>query len=268
MKEKKRFKKGCIKNSLIILFIVIATGVIALFVILGALGGSAGDAKLNELLNREYSIPFADKITTMQEQETQLKLVQNFVLSDGSNILTNGEFDFDKFSSDLTRLQSDISLTGYDFAVLANCVLGSLASDDFVNIFKLIDFNLQTVESSNTTYINYRATLKIDLTSLKSQRALEKLPDFVYITFDTTLDTKMSLDNMLVGLNLQINRLTGDDNAYAVEKLMELLGLTQNDINSVAKFPVDYFVEQVKIWQANFSIENSMFLLTKIKKYA
>lgn len=260
---KLHLKKGCVKKGLIVLVVIVTTIIIALIIIANTLGGNTEDARLKELLNRDYSISFTDKITETQTQSTKTLLTENLILSNGSSIITNGDIDIDKLFSNDVRIKNSFEMTGYDFAVFANFILSLTASNDnkiYSNLLKIIDFTMQSVDTSNTTLINYRATFKIDLNNLSSSN---ELPSNIYVTIDATVDSKLSIDKMLINHSIQINRLTGDDNTYAVNAIKEMFNFSNDDLVSIAKAPIDLLVERSKIWGASFKIVGSNFVFTK-----
>ena len=254
-KERKKDKKGCLKNSLIAGLILLVVVLVVVMLVLNLLNQkSTTDARLTELLNQQYT-SFQDYIGDEQTTTMRQKIGSAVVMRDGSSVIVNNAIDFDKLFSTVSYFRDELHLTGYDIGAILNELFGSLSVEQYIEV---IDLQLDMV---STERLAYSVIFKVNLSALANifPFAVSDLPDEIFVTLNATYNTLAPSSSAIESANLRINRLSGDDNTYAVQQLSSYFEITNDDVYAVAAYPFDLIREYLSSWNAIFNISNNMF---------
>ena len=258
-KEKKE-RKGCLKNSLIFALILVVSVLVILGIVLGALREDNGDARLEELLNRTYSTAFVDRVSETQMAATRAKVNSSVRLVNGASVVQNGVIDFELLLSNDAIFYTALELTGLDMAGLINDYFVSAGVEDCV---KTIDFTMQTID---TRQIECSATFSINLENLSRQIpfSTSRLPSVIYLTVSANYIPVVQNADMVQNITFQINRLTGDDNIYALETLLSGFEIEQSELEEVVCYPFKIIREQMPSKNLSLDISQNMFILAPL----
>ena len=257
-REKKKERKGCLKNSLIAGFILLVVVLVVAMLILNLLNQkSTTDAHLTELLNQQYT-PFSNYIDDEQMITMRQKIGDAVVMNDGTAVVVNSALDFEKLFSENSHFRADLHLTGHDIGAVLNELFGSLSVERYIQV---VDLQLDMV---STQRLDYSVIFKVDLSALAGivSFAVSDFPNEIFVTLNATYNTLAPSANAIENASLRINRLSGDDNTYAVSQLSRYFKITNDDIYAAAAYPFDLIRQYLSTWNASFDISNNMFNFT------
>ena len=259
-KNDKKKRKGCLKNSLIFMLILVVCVLVIVGVILGGVREDNGDVRLSELLNRTYSAPFVDRVNDTQMAVTRSKINSSVRESNGASVIQNGVVDFDRLLSNEAVYHSVLELNGLDMAVLINDYFTSANIQDCV---KAIDFTMQSIDARQ---IECSATFSINLENLALLLpfSVGDLPSIIYLTVSANFIPVVQVSEMVQNINFQINRLTGEDNTYALNALLEDLDIEQSELEEAVRYPFELIREQMPLKNLGLDISQNMFILTPL----
>lgn len=253
--EKKKNRKGCLKNSLIAGFILLVVVLVVAMLILNLINQKSPiDARLSELLNQQYT-EFNDYIDDAQMTATRQKIGSAVVMKDGTSVIVNNAIDFDKLFSTYSYFRDELHLSGHDLGAILNDLFLSLSVSQYIEV---VDLQLDMVSSQQ---LDYSVIFKLNLNTLNNlfPFAVDNLPNDVYVTLNATYNTLVPGDNAIESASLRINRLSGDDNTYAVQQLSSYFEVTNDDVFDAAAYPFDLIRQYLSSWNAVFNISANMF---------
>lgn len=258
MKNKDK-KKGCIKSGLLAILILVLVGITTFLILSNALR-TEQDTRLIEVLGREYTM-FSDKITDTRVDNFNAK-INSKMTNITEPLIIDNQLNTIAFYSSNTRVQNSLVLNNFDLAVLANYTLSnSIYNANTASAFiKVISLDLSTRTAENE--VDFVAVLQINLSNsaLAFGFSAQKLPETIYVTLSSTYSLVQPQNSAVMSVALQVNRLIGEDNAYAVEKLLLMFGKTDDYAKTMASTPFAIIRECCSNWNAIFSAKDNTFV--------
>lgn len=251
-------KKGCIKSGLLAIFIFILVG-ITTFLILSNGFKTEQDSQLIELLGREYTAN--DKITDTHVERFNAK-INSSMTNVSENLIVDNQLNTVAFYSSNTRVQNNLVLNNYDLAVLANYTLNRVICNTNTASTFIKVINLELTTHTAEKEIDFVAGLQINLSNsaLAFGFSAQKLPETIYVTLSATYSLTQSPSTAVLSASLRINDLKGEDNIYAVKKLLSMFGKTTDYPKTMASAPFTIIRECCKNWNAVFTAKDNTFV--------
>ena len=257
----KRSKRGCLKFALLLILVVVAVVIVTIFIIVDNFDSNDSyDIRLTELLGREFT-PFYTTVDENDVSDFNAKITQNVAAINGTPLVVNGVLDVETFISSNVMFRDSLSLDCDDIAVFANdffAVQDAAVDGLSNNIFKIINLSLELVNDNpdGMQRVQYSAIFQIDLSLFSVVLPIQSssVPSNMYVTLSATYNLNAQTQNAVESCSLQINRLSGDDNTYAVEQILNVFELSTNDIPALARAPFEYISRQCATWGVNFSV--------------
>lgn len=259
---KNKNRKGCLKNGLLALAVVVAVLLITTMILLNLSKENTFDNRLIQVLNREYSTQFIDKIDNTKINSFNTKINTCVQKQNGDSLIINNSLDLEKFFSDNIILKSTLSLNNFDIAVLTNYIFGSLSSQNVNDLLKI--FNLE-ISATSENVLEYVATLQLNLINFCNlvKYNSKNLPEIIYITLSATCDLTQNPSKTIIGASVQINRLIGEDNTYAVTQILKMMNKDTQYIYTIANKPFNVLREIIENFNCKFKVENNCFVFEK-----
>jgi len=251
-------KSSCLARSIYIgitLLIVIAACIVAVVHTVNSVPESEKEMnRFVQLISREYD-EFDTTIGEADIKSFKNKIINKVSLSEGE--LYSGEkFNLDGFLSENLAVNEDFSLTFTDLAVLLNYNWNE-------NIVSAIDYSVKCVNSE----VSWSVVLCVNFSKLsEDEKANSKAPSMLYVTFNATVNVDKDWDTTaVVKYSAQVNRLTGEDNEFAVKKVCELLKLNEQKLKEDAIYPFTFCNTQSSVWKTDLAFlkNNCTFKFTK-----
>ena len=259
--NKNKKTKGCWKSGLLALMVFVVAVIFAVIFLINLSNENSNDARFVELLNREYSA-FVDKIDNSKISTLNNKINQSLETKDGNSLIYEGELDVKQFFSANINLKNQLILNNYDLAVLGNYFLGNAETfSTFAGLFtKIINLDLNTRMTDNE--IDYVAVFQVNLKTAGQIYGFntQNLPEVIYVTLSATYNLTYNPSNAITSAYLQINRLIGEDNKYAVAKVLELFDKNEEYISIMAYKPFDILKQIIAFWKVQFVAADNCFV--------
>ncbi len=236
---------GCIKNGIWITLGILLVATVCIFTVCSSMPkGDDELVRLLELLDREFT-PYSVEITEQDKTEFNTK-VQNSAICSRGDLIVNGKLDVDKFLSSDTTIYENLSLTPKDLAILLDYRINENAN---VNICSA------SIEGDRS-FLSWTLIFKLNITNKQTTEAEPNLlGKDIYVKFQSTIRKSTDTGQWQVfEYNIVINRLSGEDNEFAVNKLLSLLDISTKTLNEYALYPITFAKKQASIWNVNFDI--------------
>ncbi|MBR4270864.1 MAG: hypothetical protein IKQ31_04270 [Clostridia bacterium] len=238
-------RDGCVKKGLIAAFSLVLIGVVCILTVCHSMPKEDEElTRLLDLLNKDY-IPYVNEITQQDRAEFDSKIQNNVVCANGE-LYTNKKLNVDQFlSSDIT-LNQNLSFTPKDLAILLGY---SWQEDNIVDIYSASMY-------SEDSMINWILIFKLNVNNAfeESNILTEKLGKDVFIKFSAKVYRNGDIGEwQAFQYNVQVNKLSGANNDFAVKKILEILKIETKTLKAYAVYPFSFCKKQANIWSVNFT---------------
>ncbi len=246
LKNQDMNKSSCLKRGIYVLISLITIAIVTIFAVVHTVNQSNANNDLQkffELVNKYYE-DFTPNVTKEHEINFKEYVLSSTQLLDGE-LYTNENFNMEGFLSTNLMVDNGFRLNFFDLAVLLNYHW----ADDVLS-----------VERVETSYydlkVEWAVLVCVDLNSLVSGINMTKnsVPSKVYVLFKSKVNLQKTWNEGAVeSFDVQVNRLTGEDNDFATRELCSLLKLTNKKLCEYAIYPFAFAKTQAVVWGKNFS---------------
>ena len=254
MADKKKSKKGCLIRILygfLILIVIIGAALLVFF----AKGDNNVDLKFQQLINVQFEASnFTNEVDKWRADfGEKLKNCTNTptICDDEGNI------DYAVFMSDDVRVNSDIELDRFDFAIMCSQlnVLGAGMDDSLGSLVQCLSINrIEWQLFANK--MQYSIIYNIDVEKFSKIISLTQKPEKMYLTVNSEID--LSVTDSVKSVTFTVNELTGESNDYCVAKL----GLdVESAREKLAYLPVSYLDDISTMWNARYIFKDNYVLV-------
>lgn len=251
MAKEKKSKKGC--------WLKVLYGILILLLIIGATllvyymnFKPTVDARLQDLLNQSFdTTQFTDQVSS---HKADLGQKLNACTNSSSICNADGDIDHTIFWSSDIRVTSDLDLNKYDIANLCSqlnalTILSESGAEALFGCLAAVRINWILT----ATTIDYTIIYKMNARYLAQSLSLSSAPEAMYLTITASLD--LTVVKPVKSVNVTINQLTGEDNAYCWGKICESLQVGEGIENQLAYLPMRYIEQMNATWQSRYVIK-------------
>jgi len=234
-------KRSCLGRGIYIgitLLVVVAACIVAVVNTVNSVPESEKKfSKFLELIEKDFD-SFETTIGKTQKDSFREYISSKVSLSEGE-LYTDDKFNIDGFLSDKLVAHESFKLNFENLAVLLNYHWEG-------DIVKAISVSANCADSK----LNWSVILYVDLTEVfKEKTKSDDEPPKVNISFSAVIDlTKEWNTEAVESYSTQINRLTGEENEFAVDEICELLFFDEERILKDAIYPFTFANEQAEKW--------------------
>ena len=251
MREKSK-KRGCIVTGLLVILGIAVVVAASIYVTYLYSNNKKIDEKYVTLMTKEYQIDDFASVVTNANRFEFYKKVRNSARSSQELLLEN------------TYFAQNLTLNEVDLAVFYNSVLNSKISylNKFDTLFSVLDCqSLKITQTQNE--IQYKAYFKVkteSFSNLAQSLYFKDMQDF-YLTMSASINFISSIP--VKSFELQVNKLTGDDNTYCVNKILTAFGIKVDEANQMGYVPFLFNKTQNEVWGTKFDYQNGNLVIFK-----
>ena len=253
-------KSGCGRTSLWILLLLIVVILVTVFVVFANYGEeNTQDERFVELINREYNKnQFNNEITESDiinfNNEIRGAVSNSNTLFDENNNLIGNEF----FGADV-NFTNTLYLDNKQIAIFYNYVIQTILSAEYSDDFAIYIYQLDFTMQGNL--IEYSAKFHIIVSEISSIAPIfigSDMPDEIFVTLNAQINI---INNSVLNVSVQINNLTGEDNEYCINKILNSLSLNSDIFEDLANSPFEFLRNQRQIWQVMIRFEDNQIII-------
>jgi len=239
-------KSSCLKRGIYVLISILTIAIVTIFAVVHTVNQSNENNDLNkflQLVSKEYE-SFTPNVTLKTESDFKEYVLSATQLSDGE-LYINDKFNMEGFVSNKLLVDNGFRLNFFDLAVLLNYHW----QDDVLRVER-VDFECSDLKAQ------WSALICVDLSSIISELEIKKdtFPNKIYVSFKAKVNLQKTWNMAAVeSYDLQVNRLTGEENDLAVSELCRLLEINNKKLLEYAIYPFVFTKSQAQIWGKNFS---------------
>ena len=259
-KKAKGKKSGCGRTSLWILLLIILVVLVTVFVVFSTFDDeNAQDERFAELINREYNKnQFKNEITqtdlTNFNNEIKRAVSNTQAIFDENNNLIGSEF----FSENVD-FTNTLYLDNKQIAIFYNYVIQTILSAEYSDDYAISIYQLDFTMQGNL--IEYSAKFHIIVSEISSIAPVfigSDMPDEIFVTVNAQINI---INNSVLNVSVQINNLTGEDNEYCINKILNSLSLNSDIFEDLANSPFEFLRNQRQIWQVMIRFEDNQIII-------
>ena len=259
-----RKKRGCLVKCLI------ALGMLVLVVFVGwyAMSRDSGKQQVDEryitLASQSFdTTPFDSIITNTNKQEFYSKV--RLSLKNADSYFVNNELNVAKIASQKVEFKDNLTLNSVDVTNLAELFVNSIVAIDnkFTSILNCSDIQkivINQVESK----INYSIIVKFKTEQfyLYANSINYSKVTKLYLTINATVDLLSSASMPIENVSMKVNELTGEDNAYCTDVILEAFGIKKYS-KELAYLPFEYCKYLIALWENRYNFVDSNLIFYK-----
>ena len=246
-KSKSKGKGGCGKSTLLLLCIGIAIILVTVFVVFANSDEEySQDEKFVELINRQYNqSAFSNEITDADLTSFHNK-IRNSVKGNSNLFLSNNTLNTSVFFSNEVSFTNTLSLNNNEIAVFYNYVIQTLLMNEYQDDFAISIYQLYFATTETT--VSYSAKFYINVSEISAILPIflgDNMPTQIFLTLGAERDIYTGNTS---NVTVQINQLTGEDNQYCIDKILDSLGLENETLQELGNSPFEFLKNQAQDW--------------------
>ena len=256
-------KRGCFITAILVLLgiiVVVAAGIYASGVYSPK---NNTDERYVNLMKKDYQTSaFVSKLTEENKNIFNQK-VKNSARSSVELFNENGELNVIVFASKGTYFVNNLTLDKNDLVIFYNDFIAIQSYSTKFNVLFSISNCINIDITQNDNVVEYKAIFRFNskpIKTLAQDLAYDGMNDF-YLTLAAEIDLLGT--EKVKSASLQINCLTGDDNEYCLNKILQTFDLSTKDLNEFAYLPFEFNKSQNDVWKSDFDYNNGNLIIFK-----